>query len=197
MFNLIGVLNTFDLLGMACDDSPITHLIRPAYYVPPNKKIDDLLKEVQQRGLHMAIVVDEYGGCIGIVTIEDLLEEIVGEIEDEYDKPEKRHEAYADGGYLIDADMEIEVANETLNLDLPRGNYETLAGLVIDQLATIPAPGEQVEVGGYRLTVKETGKRKINSVILRKLNDKPEPSPDAAVKDPVSPSTPDKPSGFP
>ena len=89
MHNLIGVLNTFDLIDKPVDNSPITELIRPSFYVPPNKKIDDLLKELQQGGLHMAVVVDEYGGCIGIITIEDLLEEIVGEIEDEYDKARK------------------------------------------------------------------------------------------------------------
>ncbi len=78
MFNLIGILNTFDLLTAPNDNSPITPYIRPAYYIPPNKKVDDLLRELQQRSLHMACVVDEYGGCIGIVTVEDLLEEIVG-----------------------------------------------------------------------------------------------------------------------
>ena len=97
MFNLIGILNTFDLLTVPEDDSPITEMIRPAYYVPPNKKLDDLLKELQQRGLHLAIVVDEYGGCIGIVTIEDIVEEIVGEIEDEYDEPLKKYEVYDEG----------------------------------------------------------------------------------------------------
>ncbi|UCD10591.1 MAG: HlyC/CorC family transporter, partial [Nitrospinaceae bacterium] len=122
MYNLIGIVNTFDLLNQPVDDTPVSTLIRPAYYVPPNKKTDDLLKELQQRGLHMAIVVDEYGGCTGIVTIEDLLEEIVGEIEDEYDKQEKRYEDYSDGGYLIEADMEISAINETLKLNLPSGD---------------------------------------------------------------------------
>ena len=80
MYNLIGILNTFDLLDQPVDHTPKTNLIRPAYYVPPSKKVDDLLKELQQRGLHIAIVVDEYGGCIGLITIEDLLEKIVGEL---------------------------------------------------------------------------------------------------------------------
>jgi len=169
MHNLIGILNTFDLIDKPVDNSPITDLIRPAYYVPPNKKIDDLLKELQQGGLHMAIVVDEYGGCIGIITIEDLLEEIVGEIEDEYDKPEKLFESYADGGYLIDGDMEIEVINETLNLGLPKGDYETLGGLIIDKLEKIPSVGTQVTVNDYRFTVKDASKRQIQSVIVLKV----------------------------
>ncbi len=169
MSNLIGVLNTFDLLNLPSDKSSISGLVRPAYYVPPNRKTDDLLKDLQQRGLHMAIVVDEYGGCIGVVTVEDLLEEIVGEIEDEYDKPEKLVEPYADGGYLIEGNMEIDAINETLGLELPKGDYETIAGLIIDRLENIPARGEQVVANGFRLTVKETGKRKINSVIVRKI----------------------------
>ena len=171
MYNLIGILNTFDLINQRIDEeAPITDLVRPAYYVPPNKKIDDLLRELQQRGLHMAIVVDEHGGCTGIVTIEDLLEEIVGEIEDEYDKPEKGYEHYADGGYLIEAEMEINVINDDLNLDLPTGDYETLAGLVIHHLEKIPYSGEQVVVNGYRLTIKEASKRKIQTIIVRKLS---------------------------
>lgn len=187
MYNLIGILNTFDLLNVPGDNAPITDLIRPAYYVPPNKKIDELLKELQQRGLHMAIVVDEYGGCIGIVTIEDLLEKIVGEIEDEFDKPEKNYDRYADG-YLIEAEMEIDLINEAMNLNLPKGDYETLAGLLINKLEKIPAPGEQIVVNGYRLTVKDASKRQIHSVIVREISpkraanddlngDKPSPKP--------------------
>ncbi len=170
MYNLIGILNTFDLLDQPVDNTPITSLIRPAYYIPPIKKIDDLLKELQQRGLHMAIVVDEYGGCIGLITIEDLLEKIVGEIEDEYDKPEKTYEPYADGGYLADGSTEIGVLNDALNWDLPGGDFETLAGLAIDRLERIPNSGDQVVVGSYRITVKEASKRKIQSLIIRKLD---------------------------
>ena len=170
IYNLIGILNTFDLLDQPVDSTPITNLIRPAYYVPPNKKIDDLLKELQQRGLHMAIVVDEYGGCIGLITIEDLLEKIVGEIEDEYDKPEKIYEHYADGGYLVDGSTEINVLNDSLNWDIPSGDFDTLAGLTIDRLERIPNPGDQVIVGLYRITGKEASKRKIQALIIRKLD---------------------------
>ena len=170
MYNLIGIVNTFDLLDQPVDDTPITHLIRPAYYIPPKKKIDDLLKELQQRGLHMAIVVDEYGGCIGLITIEDLLEKIVGEIEDEYDKPEKTYEPYADGGFIVEGITEISVLNDALSWDLPSGDFETLAGLAIDRLERIPNSGDQVMVGPYRITIKETSKRKIQTLIIRKLD---------------------------
>ena len=171
MHNLIGILNAFDLLDQEMDDTPITELIRPAHYIPPNKKIDDLLKELQQGGLHMAVVVDEYGGCIGLVTIEDLLEKIVGEIEDEYDKPEELYKPYAEGGFLIEGSTEISVLNETLGWELPGGDFETIAGLVINRLEKIPHPGDQVLAGLYRLTVKDASKRKIQSLIVRKLDD--------------------------
>ena len=170
MHNLIGILNAFDLLDQEMDDTPITELIRPAHYIPPNKKIDDLLKELQQGGLHMAFVVDEYGGCIGLVTIEDLLEKIVGEIEDEYDKPEELYKPYAEGGFLIEGSTEISVLNETLGWELPGGDFETIAGLVINRLEKIPHPGDQVLAGLYRLTVKDASKRKIQSRIVRKLD---------------------------
>ena len=164
MHNLIGILNAFDLLDQEMDGTPITELIRPAHYIPPNKKIDDLLKELQQGGLHMAFVVDEYGGCIGLVTIEDLLEKIVGEIEDEYDKPEELYKPYAEGGFLIEGSTEISVLNETLGWELPGGDFETIAGLVINRLEKIPHPGDQVLAGLYRLTVKDASKRKIQSL---------------------------------
>ena len=169
MHNLIGILNAFDLLDQEMNITPITSLIRPAHYIPPNKKIDDLLKELQQGGLHMAFVVDEYGGCVGLVTIEDLLEKIVGEIEDEYDKPEKLYQPYAEGGFLVEGNTEISVLNETLSWDLPGGDFETIAGLVIDRLEKIPHPGDQILAGTYRLTVKDSSKRKIHSLIVRKL----------------------------
>ena len=169
MHNIIGILNTFDLLNQTIDDSPLTHLIRPAHYIPPNKKIDDLLKELQKRGLHMGVVVDEYGGCIGLTTVEDLLEEIVGEIEDEYDKPEQKFQPYPGGGYIIDGEMEIDAINETIKLNLPTGDYETLAGLILNRLETIPQTGEQITVEDVRLTVKETSRRKIQSIIAIKV----------------------------
>ena len=169
MHNIIGVLNTFDLLNQPIANSPLTHLVRPAHYIPSNKKIDDLLKELQKRGLHMGVIVDEYGGCIGLTTVEDLLEEIVGEIEDEYDKPEQKFQPYPGGGFIIDGEMEIDAINETIKLNLPTGDYETLAGLILDRLETIPLAGEQLILDDIRLTVKETSRRKIQSVIAIKI----------------------------
>ena len=129
----------------------------------------------------MGVVVDEYGGCTGLTTVEDLLEEIVGEIEDEYDKPEKKFQPYPGGGYIIDGEMEIDAINETIKLNLPTGNYETLAGLVLNRLETIPQLGEQVTIGDVRLTVKETSRRKIQSIIAIKITPEENTNPPATV----------------
>ena len=184
MFNTIGILNTFDLLTAPSDNTQITSLIRPAYYVPSNKKVDDLLRELQQRGLHIACVVDEYGGCIGIVTIEDLVEEIVGDIEDEFDQPEEKIETYSEGGYIVEAEMEIQAINEALQLNLPEGEYETVGGLIIDRLERIPSPGDQVDLGEIRLTVRESGKRKVNTVIITRLEAHGPPVPTEETENP-------------
>ena len=112
------------------------------------------------------------------VTIEDLLEKIVGEIEDEYDKPEKLYQPYAEGGFLVEGNTEISVLNETLDWDLPSGDFETIAGLVIDRMENIPHPGDQVLAGTYRLTVKDSSKRKIHSLIVRKLENAEKTNPD-------------------
>ena len=119
--NLIGVLHDFDLLGEEGPDRPIRAFMRPVTYVPELKKIDRLLAEMQRQGTHLAVVVDEYGGAVGIVTIEDLLEEIVGEITDEFDQEVAPFKKLGEGHYLISARTEIKALNETLHLDLPHG----------------------------------------------------------------------------
>ena len=135
------------------------NLCRTPYFIPETKMINHLLKEFQAKKIHLAIVVDEYGGTSGLVTLEDLLEEIVGEIEDEFDEQELEYEDYADGSFIIDAEAHIETINEKLSLNLPLGDYETLGGLMIDRLEKIPGSGDQVIEEDYRLTVKESGKR--------------------------------------
>ena len=117
----------------------------------------------------MGVVVDEHAGWTRLTNSDDLLEEIVGEIEDEYDRPEQKFQPYPGGGYIIDGEMEIDAINETIKLNLPTGDYETLAGLVLNRLETIPQPGEQVTIEDVRLTVKETSRRKIQSIIAIKI----------------------------
>lgn len=164
--NIIGVLHGFDLLGEPPSERPIRPLIRPASYVPEIKKIDGLLTEMQRRGIHLAVVVDEYGGAVGIVTLEDLLEEIVGEIADEFDQESSPLTRVAENRYLIDARMEISALNETLNLNLPLGDYETLAGFLIAQSGDLPRPGQVVEWGGLRFIIRRAEPRAVREVEL-------------------------------
>jgi CBS domain containing-hemolysin-like protein len=164
--NLIGVLHDFDLLGEDGMDSPIRAFMRPVTYVPELKKIDRLLSELQRQGIHLAAVVDEYGGAVGIVTIEDLLEEIVGEIADEFDQEVAPFKKLGEGHYLISAKTEIKSLNETLHLELPAGDYETLAGFLISELGDLPRAGEQLQYRNLKFTVRQAEARAVKEVEL-------------------------------
>ncbi len=163
-FNITGILNTFDFLDCKETNQSIKPFLRSAYYVPKTKRIDDLLRELQHMGTHMAIVVDEYGGAVGLVTIEDILEEIVGEIEDEFDEGENLYEKISDYRYAIDASMEVDAINEKLLLKLPTGDYETLGGLILDKLTRIPKIGEKLEWENFTFRIKEADQKRILSV---------------------------------
>lgn len=164
--NVVGVLNSFDLLGAAPEES-IARFRRPAYFVPETKRIDELLVEMQRRRLHLAVVVDEYGGAVGIVTVEDLLEEIMGEIRDEFEPEERRLVRLGEGRYLASARIEIDELNERLNLNLPKDDYETLGGLILYRLGRIPTPGQTLREGGLIMTVHSATERAIKDVELR------------------------------
>ncbi len=161
--NLIGVLHGFDLLGVDLG-GPIKPFIRPLHFVPEIKKIDLLLGEMQRLGIHLAAVVDEYGGVVGIVTIEDLLEEIVGEIADEFDQEVAPFMKLGEGHYLIRARMEIRALNEALHLDLPPGDYETLGGFLIAQWGDLPRVGEQLRFRDFYFVVRRADARAIKEV---------------------------------
>jgi putative hemolysin len=162
--NIVGWVNALDVLSMPPGERSFRQLIRPAYYVPETRRIGDLLKDVQQKGIPLAVVVDEYGGSVGIVTIEDMLEEIVGEIEDEYDARERLYEILADGSYRIDARMEIDAINEILGLHLPTGDYATLAGFILARLERIPQRGELLMHDGLMLEIEEATNRTVERV---------------------------------
>ena len=164
--NLIGVLHDFDLLGEDGPDRPIRAFMRPVTYVPELKKIDRLLAEMQRQGTHLAVVVDEYGGAVGIVTIEDLLEEIVGEITDEFDQEVAPFKKLGEGHYLISARTEIKALNETLHLELPAGDYETLAGFLISELGDLPRAGEHLQYRNLKFTVRQAEARAVKEVEL-------------------------------
>jgi putative hemolysin len=164
--NLTGVLYDFDLLGEEALERSIKPFIRPVTYVPELKKIDRLLAEMQRQGVHLAAVVDEYGGAVGIVTIEDLLEEIVGEITDEFDQEVAPYRKLGEGHYLVSARTEINRLNEALHLDLPPGDYETLAGFLIAQLGDLPRGGDQLRFRNLKFIVRQAEARIVREVEL-------------------------------
>jgi putative hemolysin len=166
--NVIGFIHAKDLLGRALQTQAfeMDSLIRPSFFVPETKRTNDLLREMQRRHLHMAIVVDEYGGLSGIVTTEDLLEELVGEIEDEHDiGGPKRIQRIKDGGYMVDAFLTLNDLEGLLEVRFPEGvPYDTLSGLILFELGHIPVEGEKVRWGDYLLTCVKVSQTAIRRV---------------------------------
>jgi CBS domain containing-hemolysin-like protein len=164
---VIGLLYAKDLLRVYADhERPTTvrALVRPAYFVPDSKRLDDLLRELRKERVHMAIVSDEYGSVVGLVTIEDLVEEIVGDIQDEYDVEEALFERVRDNEYIIDAKLPVEEFDELVGRELPEGDYETLGGFVIAQLDKIPTAGDVVHFEDLTITVLGTVGRRVTKV---------------------------------
>lgn len=165
--NIIGIVHAFDLFFSREKGEDLASLIRPAFYVPEIKRADDLLRDFQREQAQMAIVVDEYGGVEGIVTVEDLLEEIVGEIEDEYDESAPPLWRLPDGSYLVDARVEVDRLNEELGLDIPKGEYETLGGFLLFLLQRIPRAGEEAHYGSLRFLITEADRKSILRVKVK------------------------------
>lgn len=162
--NIIGVINSFDLLDSSLSESPIASFIRTVSYVPEGKPVDGLLVEMQKQRNHLSIVVDEYGGSVGIITIEDILEEIVGEIEDEYDPDKKLYRRTGEGRYIVNARMEVDQMCELFPITLPEGDYETLGGFLLEQFGHIPHPGEVLHFRNMTFTVLSSDERSIGRV---------------------------------
>lgn len=167
--NIVGILNVKDLIYFwngKREDFDLRKIIRKPYFVPESKKTDELFKEMQGTKTHMAIVVDEYGGTAGLVTIEDLVEEIVGNIFDEYDEEEKEFEKLDENTYLITGIASLERVGEFLDVDLPVEDYDTLSGFIIGQLGRIPREGENpvVEFNGMVFKVEEVEEKRIAKV---------------------------------
>lgn len=180
--NIQGILYAKDFLewslqpgGEAVLHRPLEGLLRPAHFVPESKMLDDLLADLQQRKVHIAIVVDEYGGTAGVVTIEDILEEIVGEIQDEYDSEESTFQMISEDEYIFNARIDLDDVNEMLGTDLPTEQGDTLGGFVYSQLGKVPAAGEVILFDGYSIEVLSVAKRRIQKVRIRR-----EPPPDQA-----------------
>jgi CBS domain containing-hemolysin-like protein len=163
-FNIVGVVTTMDLLNRGADAPDLRALMRPASYVPETKRIDELLSEMQKNRVQLAVVVDEYGGAVGIVTVEDIVEQVVGEIRDEHDRTPDTVERLPDGSFRVAGRASIDEVNEALDWDLPKGDFETVAGLVLATLHRIPPIGEVFRVGRHSFTVLEADKRRVLTV---------------------------------
>ena len=171
--HIVGVLYAKDLLPyLKRGESDVRprDFLREAYFVPETKRVSELLTELRTLTIHMAIVLDEYGGTSGLVTIEDLLEEIVGEIFDEYDAALELYESLGDGRYSFDARISIDDLNELLCTELPAHEWDTLGGLMYNLMGKIPKQGEAVEFQGMRLTAQKVVGRRIYKVLLEAID---------------------------
>ena len=173
--HVVGVLHAKDLLRLlgGDPDSRIPfEIFRKPFFVPENRTVSDLLKDLQEQRTHLAIVTDEYGGTSGIITTEDILEEIVGEILDEHDHEEALLSILDDGGFLVDARLEIEKLEEHLKIHFPEGDFESVGGFIIHLLGKIPEVGEKTSFGNFDITIQKGDQRKIDKVLITpKKND--------------------------
>lgn len=166
--NMVGLVTAMDLLRQGAEVTELKAIMRPPSFVPETKRIDDLLREMQKARIQLAVVVDEYGGSMGIVTVEDILEQIVGEIRDEREPTPATIERLPDGSYRVAGRVGIQEINEGLEWELPTGDYETVAGMILATLHRLPRMGEEFRVGRYHVTVLEADERRVVAVKIRK-----------------------------
>ena len=168
--NVIGILHVKDALKAVIRNEPfeIKSMVRKPFFVPISKRIDNLLKEMKRKKVHIAVVVDEYGGVSGIVCMEDIIEEIVGEIQDEFDHETEDIIKLGEGMWLCDARVNMEDLAEETDLDLPVDDFDTLGGFVFDLHGKIPVKFEKIEYKGYDFIIQEMDGHKINSVKIVK-----------------------------
>ena len=155
-------------------DMPLRDIVREAHVVPESKKVADLLREMQRERFHIALVTDEYGSVTGIVSLEDLLEELVGEIADEYDREEPQMAEVSDGVYRVSGKMPIDDVNELLGSELPDEEWDTVAGLVLDLFGKIPDPGEETAFQGLAFRAEEVNGRRVATVLITRLPEESE-----------------------
>lgn len=173
--NIIGIIYAKDLIKSLRDgelENPVRELAREAYFIPETKKVSELLRELRNRKVHMAIVIDEYGTTAGLVTIEDLIEEIVGEIFDEYDREVVMVEELEDGTFLVNAKIAMDDLKDLLGVDLPHEGIDTLGGLVFNVLGKVPSQGEKFTYQGMEFTVVKVYKHRIYRVMIKAREEK-------------------------
>ncbi len=174
--NIIGLVYAKDLLrfwGRPIDTISLAEIMRPPYLVPETKHIRVLLKEFQETRVHIAIVIDEYGGTSGLVTIEDLIEEIVGEIQDEYDLEEEWLVEQPDGTLLVDGRLNIEEFEEYFDIEVAREKFDTIGGYVVEHYGRVPAVGEQIRIGDFDMLIEQGDQRAIRQIKITPLTATP------------------------
>ena len=172
--DVVGIAYVKDLVACertGCGDEAVSEHVRPAQFVPETKRVSQLMREMQELTYHLAIVVDEYGGTAGLVTLEDLIEELVGEIVDEFDVEEPALLAMAGGAVSVSARLSVDELNEQIGAELPTGNWDTVGGLVFGILGKVPVEGESVEVGGYHLVAQRVQGNRIGRVRVVPVGD--------------------------
>lgn len=186
---VVGILYVKDLLRFvvpeASPDVPIAQLMRPAYFIPEGKKCSDLFKEMTERKVQIAIIVDEYGGTEGLITMEDLLESIVGNIQDEYDHEEEEIRKLAENKFTVDGITPIDEIEDLVGVELPETEYDTIAGLMMERLGRVPSPGEHpsVTIPPLTLTVGAVSDRRITKILIEKKVPAPQPEEEENRKD--------------
>jgi len=170
--NVVGLLYAKDLLSVKQDEDLIVdhrEMLRLAYFVPESKKVDEVLAEMQTRNMHMAIVVDEYGGVAGVVTLEDIVEEIIGEIRDEYDEGEELPYAMVgEDEYIFQGRVDLDIFNDVMDASIATGNADTIGGFIYGEIGDVPTGGEQVQADGITLIVEQVEGRRIAKVRARR-----------------------------
>jgi putative hemolysin len=177
---VIGVVYVKDALRLLQNRQPVVlrKIVHPIHLVPETKKVGALLKDLQKRRTHIALVIDEHGSLTGLVTLEDLLEEIVGEIQDEYDWEERPVERQRDGSLVVEGTVSAELLREKYKLPIPdSADYDTVAGYMLEALGTVPKGGEVVAVGDYKLTVVDVDKTRISKVKVERTQPVSKPAP--------------------
>jgi len=169
--NIVGTLHAKDLLSLwGSDDMEIRNTMRPPYFIPETKKISEVLKDLRDNKSHMAIVIDEYGGTAGILTLEDIIEEIIGEVMDEYDSEQQLIIEHDDGSISVNARLEAGKLEDFLQVDLPEGDFESVGGFIISLIGKVPEVNEKVLYDGLEIVIEAATSRKIDRVRIRKIS---------------------------
>jgi putative hemolysin len=165
--DIVGVAHTKDLIRAEREgrgDEPVSDVVRPAHFVPETKRVARLMREMQDRKYHLAVVVDEYGGTAGVVTLEDLIEELVGEIVDEYDVEEPPVQPLDNGVFSVSARLAVDELSELVDAELPTGDWDTVGGLLFNELGRVPVEGESVEVDGLTLVAERVEGNRVGRI---------------------------------